>query len=338
VELAKPARHRQAGSQHDSLGIELMTRPEGSRERNGRDILDLYQYDDAFQNMAATGAVYAARRIVSVMRTVLPIRSVVDVGCARGTWLREWQAQSVDDVVGVDGDYVNRNLLEIDPRCFVAGDLAASFNLGRQFDLAQSLEVAEHLPPSRAGSFVADMVAHAPAVLFSAATPGQGGENHLNERPGDYWRRLFLAHDYVAIDCLRPLLKKEKNVPVWYRYNLMLYVRRGNMEQVAPFARQFQLKDGEWITDTAPLTYRFRKTIVRSLPRSICDRIARWNARRLSAASERPEKNTYPTLIWASTPNRIRNCLKDHECGFVHVALPDVVRVPRATRHRNSAT
>ena len=249
-----------------------------------------YQYDDAFQNMAATGSAYTARRIISAMRTVLPIRSVIDIGCARGTWLSEWQAQGVDDVVGMDGDYVDRSQLEIDPQCFVAADLAAPFKLGRQFDVAQSLEVAEHLPPARAGGFVTDMVAHAPAVLFSAATPGQGGENHRNEQAGDFWQKLFLDHDYVAVDCFRPLLERELTVPAWYRYNLMLYVRRGDIEQISPFAREFQLCDGEWISDISPLPYRLRKLIVRSFPRSICDRVARWNARRFSISNDRPAK------------------------------------------------
>lgn len=251
----------------------------------------VYRYGRAFQNMAATGSVYAAHRIISAIRTVLPVRSVIDIGCARGTWLREWQTQAVDDVVGVDGDYVDRSQLEIDPQCFVVSDLATPFNLGRRFDLAQSLEVAEHLPPARAGGFVADIVAHAPAVLFSAGAPGQGGENHLNEQAGDFWQKLFLDHDYVAVDCLRPLLAREQNIPAWYRYNLMLYVRRGDMERIDPFARQFQLHDREWISDCSPLLYRLRKLIVRSLPRLICDRVARWNARRFSMTGKRAAKS-----------------------------------------------
>ena len=52
-----------------------------------------YVYDSAFQNMASTGSAYAARRIIGALRTIIPIQSVIDFGSARGTWLREWQAQ-----------------------------------------------------------------------------------------------------------------------------------------------------------------------------------------------------------------------------------------------------
>ena len=241
---------------------------------------DMYVYDSAFQNMAASGSAYAASQIIAIVRSVLPVQSVLDVGCARGTWLRQWQALGTDDVVGVDGDYVDRDRLEIAPRRFVAHDLARRFDLERRFDLVQSLEVAEHLPEPRSESFVADLVAHAPAVLFSAAPPGQGGEHHINEQPLEYWHRLFRAHDYVAIDCLRPLLDRNSDVPSWYRYNLMLYVQRSELWKVAPYARMFRIPDEGPVPDTSPLGYRLRKHIVRLLPRALCDRLARWNARR----------------------------------------------------------
>jgi SAM-dependent methyltransferase len=244
---------------------------------------EIYIYDSAFQNMAATGSTNAASRIISFVQAIVPVRRVMDVGCARGTWLREWQRQGANEIVGVDGDYVDRSKLEIDPACFVVRDLAERFNLERQFDLAQSLEVAEHLPPARAATFVNDLVAHAPVVLFSAAPPGQGGEHHVNEQPGEYWRKLFRNHDHVAIDCLRPLLAREPNIPTWYRYNIMLYVRCDHLERIAPLARQFQLRENEPMSDPSPLAYKLRKRIVRSLPRSICNQLARWNARRFPA-------------------------------------------------------
>ena len=244
---------------------------------------DMYIYDFAFQNMAATGSAYAASRIISIVQSIMPVRSVVDIGCARGTWLREWQAHGVNDVVGVDGDYVDRARLEISPSRFVVHDLAAQYDLQRRFDLAQSLEVAEHLPAARAASFVADIVTLAPVVLFSAAPPGQGGEHHLNEQPYDYWRALFRHQGYVAVDCLRPLLTRDAGIPRWYRHNLMLYVRHDELQTITAFARQFQLRDEEPVPDTSPFVYRLRKRIVRTLPQPICDRLARWNARRFPA-------------------------------------------------------
>lgn len=240
----------------------------------------MYIYDGSFQTMAAVGSADAARHIVGILQSVLSVTSVLDVGCARGTWLRAWRDSGVDDIVGVDGAYVDATRLDIPVACFQIHDLADPLAITRRFDLAQSLEVAEHLPKARAAGFVADLVALAPVVLFSAAPPGQGGEHHVNEQEPEWWRRLFAAHGYVAIDCVRPLLSRQPGIPAWYRYNLILYVHQDALDRLAPFARRFRVPDALPIPDVSPLPYRLRKRAVRILPRVVCDQLARWNARR----------------------------------------------------------
>jgi hypothetical protein len=51
----------------------------------------------------------------------------------------------------------------------------------KRFDLAISLEVAEHLPEGSAGALVSTLIEAAPVVVFSAAIKGQSGTNHINE-------------------------------------------------------------------------------------------------------------------------------------------------------------
>ena len=99
--------------------------------------------------------------------------------------------------------------------------------LGRSFDLAVALEIAEHLPDSAAECFVESLTGLAPAVLFSAAIPGQGGTGHLNERWPEYWSRLFAAAGFDPIDALRPRIWHDERVEVWYAQNTFLYVARG---------------------------------------------------------------------------------------------------------------
>jgi len=242
-----------------------------------------YIYDTKFQDMTAAGSAYSARRIAEILQTITPIHAVLDVGCARGTWLRQWREQGVLDIVGLDGDYVDRARLEIDPGCFRVHDLSERFSLGRQFDLAQCLEVAEHLPPSRAPTLVDDLTAHAPVVLFSAAPPGQGGEHHINEQPAAYWQALFARRGFRAIDCLRPLLARDPRVSAWYRYNLVVYARHDALDRLCPFTRQFLVDEREALPDVSPTWYRARKRLITLLPQPVCDLLARWNARRHQA-------------------------------------------------------
>ena len=239
-------------------------------------------YDTRFHQYAANTSQRAAHRISHILRTMLPISSVLDVGCAYGTWLRAWRVEGVEDVFGVDGPWVDLERLEIPADRFRSHDLGQRLDLGRRFDLVESLEVAEHLPGSRAATFVDSLTAHGDVVLFSAAPPGQGGEHHVNEQPYDYWRSLFHQRGFVGLDCIRPLLTGDTTVSPWYRYNVFLYMRPAAMARLPEYARQFQLEEGVAVRDVAPWIYQLRRRIVRRLPRAVQNGLARALAHRYS--------------------------------------------------------
>ena len=90
--------------------------------------------------------------------------------------------------------------------------------------MAISLEVAEHLPENRGKSFISDLCELSPVVLFSAAIPYQGGDNHINEQWQSYWYGLFKENNFVGIDLIRPQIWENINVKPWYKQNCMLYI------------------------------------------------------------------------------------------------------------------
>jgi 2-polyprenyl-3-methyl-5-hydroxy-6-metoxy-1,4-benzoquinol methylase len=106
----------------------------------------VYAYGTDFHHFLASFAVRSAQRIVPTLTAVLPVRSVADFGCGQGAWLSVWAAAGAS-VTGVDGPYIETTSLLIDPGSFHAADLSAAIDLGRKFDLVQSLEVAEHVSP-----------------------------------------------------------------------------------------------------------------------------------------------------------------------------------------------
>lgn len=150
---------------------------------------------------------------------------MVDVGCGVGTWLKAASELGVRDLAGLDGSYVDRALLQIPPDTFTAVDLTQPFSLGRSFDVALSLEVAEHLPEASAASFIESLTRLAPVVLFSAAIPKQMGEHHVNEQWQTWWVERFSRVGYTAVDAIRPRIWDDAQVEWWYAQNTLLMVR-----------------------------------------------------------------------------------------------------------------
>ena len=131
----------------------------------------------------------------------------------------------VNDIYGIDGDYVNRNLLfeNVTSDEFGALDLSSSFDLNRKFDLAISLEVAEHIDSSSSSTFVDSLCRHSDLVIFGAATENQGGQNHLNEQWPEYWIDLFKKNGFHCYDIIRPLIWENNKIDWWYRQNVLVF-------------------------------------------------------------------------------------------------------------------
>lgn len=180
-------------------------------------------YPAGFYENRRTHTAHAARRLLAALPSRLARGRVADVGCGTGTWLAAALADGAQSAFGIEGDWVTPAMLD-DARIILAPqDLEQRF-AGATVDLAISLEVAEHLSPGRAASFVADLVALAPAVLFSAAIPGQGGVGHLNEQWQSWWAGHFAGHGYLAYDAVRPAIWSDEAIPAWYRQNTVLYL------------------------------------------------------------------------------------------------------------------
>jgi len=239
----------------------------------------LHEYDeDNFYRYVASFAVRSAEQIVPLLSELLPVNSVVDFGCGQGAWLSVWRKAGAR-VVGVDGPYVDRQRLMIDADEFCAADLSQPIDLGRRFDVVQSLEVAEHLPSSQASSFVGTLTSHGPVVMFSAAVPGQGGEHHVNEQPLEYWREKFRERRYVAIDYVRPKVIANLQVQYWYRYNIILYAEESYLATLPDRLLAFRMPENQGLRDYWPLSDRVRHAVIRHLPRGAVDHLSRLKVR-----------------------------------------------------------
>jgi len=192
------------------------------------ELVDKSLYDTDFYKYNRNDAKLLSVNIVlaQFIKFVPNINSVVDFGCGVGTWLAGLKQYGISDICGFDGNWVDKNLLIIPNECFFEVDFEEPIELKRKFELAISIEVAEHLSEKSANKFVETLVNASDIVLFSAAIPFQGGDNHINEQWPEYWHNLFKAYDYIAADCLRKKLWANKMVLDFHKQSILIYGKK----------------------------------------------------------------------------------------------------------------
>lgn len=153
-------------------------------------------------------------------------RTAVDVGCGTGIVLTRLQERGVA-VTGIEG---SRHAIELSG----LGERVVKANLERQiprlgrFDVCVCIEVAEHLPARAASPLVETLTELSDVVVFTAATPGQGGSHHVNEQPQSYWETHFGERGFRRDEERESQLKARIAPiaePAWMHENLMLFAR-----------------------------------------------------------------------------------------------------------------
>jgi SAM-dependent methyltransferase len=154
----------------------------------------------------------------------LPHESVVDIGCGIGTFLKAFKNQGVKKVLGVDGDWVKVEQLQIKEEEFLRANLEIPLSIMDKFDLVLCLEVAEHLSTYASDTLVETLTSLGNIIVFSSAIPYQGGQNHVNEQDYAYWQDKFSKKGYYYYDFFRNQFWNHNSVDWWYKQNMFLVV------------------------------------------------------------------------------------------------------------------
>lgn len=186
------------------------------------------EYDENFYEINEKETESSAGAIMPFLLGRYQPDSVLDVGCARGLWLRECIRAGVKTVAGVDGPWVDTSELLIPKESFSQCDFEEGLKAGtmpklKHFDLALCLEVAEHLTEEAGNYLVEWLCSTARVIAFSAAVPLQGGVNHINEQWPSYWHARFGRFGREPDGIPRLALWNKKTIQPYYRQNLMVY-------------------------------------------------------------------------------------------------------------------
>ena len=174
-------------------------------------------------------AVRSADTIADTLLADFKPGSVVDVGCGTGALLAALRDRGCR---GFGLEYSDAGLeccrargLDVQKFDLEKGSLAED----RSFDVAISMEVAEHLAATSADRFVALLTRLSDRIVFTAAPPGQGGKDHVNEQPPAYWIQKFrdrgFAPDVDLAARWRQDWEASNQVTWYYRRNLLIFRR-----------------------------------------------------------------------------------------------------------------
>ena len=224
---AKCERHQKVHQEGKCTAMRKIKATKRKKGGAGRDqcMMDS-PYNAAFYQYHLEGSQRSATVVLDLcFREFYRPKSIIDFGCGTGLWIAAAQRLGVSDALGYEGPWIENVATEPNVKIVVA-DIGMPLDCGRRFDLAVCLEVAEHLPSDCAADLVANLCNAADVVLFSAAIPGQGGANHINEQWPSYWASLFSHKGYRCLDVIRPIIWTDERVEPWYRQNTLLFVRK----------------------------------------------------------------------------------------------------------------
>lgn len=209
-----------------------------------------------FDEMVETN-LSSARVVVPHVMSLLSPRSVADIGCGEGIWLKAFLEAGVTSVQGVDGEWVQKERLQFPAKDFMAADIKEPVVLDKKFDLAVCLEVAEHIPDSAANTLVKSLVSAAPVLLFSAAIPLQGGSHHVNEQWPAYWAEKFAAEGYVPVDAVRRHVWDDKCVSFFYAQNIFIFAKKDLLSQYPKLQEEIASGHGNALSLVHPFMYLY---------------------------------------------------------------------------------
>jgi len=153
-------------------------------------------YGERYYQMIDACARTVSGLLAKLIVTQWPVRQAVDVGCGTGAVLGALREQGLQ-VRGLEYSSAAIKVCQSRGLPVTRFDLESDTVAERdRADVVISTEVAEHLPAVLADRYVATLCALSDRVVFTAATPGQGGLDHVNEQPHEYWIAKFTQRGY----------------------------------------------------------------------------------------------------------------------------------------------
>lgn len=182
-------------------------------------------YDEKFyRDCVDANALPSAGDVMQVVLECFAPKSVFDVGCGNGIYLAEAASMGLL-AAGCDGSEV---AVKLAPRGALVfqHDLKRRLRLNRRFDVCLCFEVAEHIPRWRCRNLIESCSDVSDTIVFSTPTKGEGGIDHINEQPQEFWDRLFSDRNFHCDELMTVRVRSEfrsRHVVKWLADHTRIY-------------------------------------------------------------------------------------------------------------------
>ena len=164
-----------------------------------------------------------ANQIAKWLSKIVTPNKIIDIGCGPGLYVYAAQDYGLS-AIGYD----------LDPRVNDKPSLIQKnlFNIKDSADAILCLEVLEHISPKdsqKAVNKIYDTLEKDGILIFSASQVGQGGVDHINNRPKEYWEHKFKEKGLIRCQSLETQLLddyiwKSRHMG-WLVKNLMIFYK-----------------------------------------------------------------------------------------------------------------
>jgi 2-polyprenyl-3-methyl-5-hydroxy-6-metoxy-1,4-benzoquinol methylase len=177
-----------------------------------------------YENMDRESAINDSKQFANAVLSEYSPASIIELGCGTGRLLYPYREQGLE-VRGVELSSVAQEVSRLSSNHFEEHDLTDSYYPEREYDIVLCIEVLEHLPEAAADTIVDSICRSAPVAIITAATPGQGGTHHVNEKPHDYWINRFEDRNMRHMPEKTEIIKSQLdlNELVWIKENLLVF-------------------------------------------------------------------------------------------------------------------
>jgi SAM-dependent methyltransferase len=144
---------------------------------------------------------------------------IYDLGCGVGDYLNDLQKQGFTNLIGVEGDPINKHKnIQVEK-----GNLTEPLKFVNKGNVI-SLEVGEHIPREYQDIFIENVTNLCDNFLIvSWAVRGQGGYGHVNELNNDEILPLFLKKGFVLLEKETEELRKvPENYCIYFKNTLFV--------------------------------------------------------------------------------------------------------------------